>query len=188
VSGDSYEVPPLSREKIRAVVRGVRRIACQLAGRPDDQPYFDLVRFLDVVLPAYAGDDYAVEILDIHDMQHHHGEAHALAIPAEQTILVREDIWQRAECGHGRDRLTLAHELGHLVLHSKPTFARRIGDTQIPAYRDSEWQANAFAGELLVSAGFVRRCRSPQEAARIFGVSEHAAQTQWSAFRKDGLV
>jgi Zn-dependent peptidase ImmA (M78 family) len=58
----------------------------------------------------------------------------------------------------------------------------------VKTYRQSEWQADAFGGELLVAAHFIHQCTSAREAASLFGVSDAAAQTQWRAFQKDRLV
>jgi len=187
VSGLSYEVPPLSRLNIRKTARKLRQIACELEGRTSDSPYFDIVRFMDLTLAKHY-DGYTLEVLSIADMRSQHGEAHAMTFPPDQLIQVREDIWERAEAGHGRDRLTLGHELGHLFLHGKLGYARKMADGNVKPYRHSEWQADAFGGELLVAADFIRRCGSPTDAAILFRVSQSAALTQWRAFQRDGLV
>ena len=35
----------------------------------------------------------------------------------ENCIKIREDVYERAIKGYGRDRFTLAHELGHFLMH-----------------------------------------------------------------------
>ncbi|WP_132976821.1 ImmA/IrrE family metallo-endopeptidase [Thiobaca trueperi] len=169
------------------MTRKLRQIACELEGRITDRPFFDIVHFLDVTLAKYSN-DYMLEFLTVNEMQSLHGDAHAMAFPADQLIQVREDIWKRAEAGHGRDRLTLAHELGHLFLHGKPGYARKMADSSVKPYRQSEWQSDAFGGELLVAAHFIQQCKSVRDVARLFGVSDTAAAAQWRAFQKDGLV
>lgn len=187
MSGQSYEVPPLSRLDIRTAARKIRKVVCELEGRPDDEPYFNIVRFLELTLPRHL-DGFMLEVLSRTDMLREHGDVHAMAIPSESSIHVREDVWQGVEAGHGRDRLTLAHELGHLVLHGKVGYARKLADHTVKPYRQSEWQADAFGGELLVAAHLVKQCASTAEVVHLFGVSEAAAQTQWRVFRKDGLI
>lgn len=55
----------------------------------------------------------------------------------------------------GRSRLTLVHEGGHNVLHSKQ-FERnnmkmfRTTEDKIPAFKSSEWQANSWASATLM--------------------------------------
>ena len=82
----------------------------------------------------------------------------------------------------------MAHELGHLVLHTGLGLARMASSGDIKPYRSSEWQANALAGELLVSYEHIGNCHSALEAALKFGVTTEAANIQWNAFRKEGLV
>jgi len=73
------------------------------------------------------------------------GAKHGETIPSENRIRIREDVYERACNGYGRDRLTMAHELGHLLLHRVEmiTLAREDGD--IPPYKDPEWQAKDIA-------------------------------------------
>ncbi|NDV47454.1 ImmA/IrrE family metallo-endopeptidase [Paludibacter sp. 221] len=47
-------------------------------------------------------------------------------------------------------RFTLAHELGHLIMHSS-------GDFLIPDYRDKEQEANRFASEFLMPAEIISK-------------------------------
>jgi Zn-dependent peptidase ImmA (M78 family) len=84
--------------------------------------------------------------------------------------------------------MTLAHELGHNVLYPGAGFARMTRAESIPAYRSSEWQANAFGGELLISADHIHKCRNLSEAVLMFGVSLDAAAVQWKAFGRKGLI
>jgi Zn-dependent peptidase ImmA (M78 family) len=58
------------------------------------------------------------------------------------------DVFLSAFTGPLRDRFTLAHELGHYVIHSKqgaiPLRAARMGSGQL------EWEANWFAAAILM--------------------------------------
>jgi Zn-dependent peptidase ImmA (M78 family) len=85
-----------------------------------------------------------------------------------------------------RKRFTIAHEVGHYLLH----FAENDGelvDHELDLYRDTEndspdWvkevEANQFAAALLMPAEKVKDkwklCKSVEEMARIFNVSEEA--------------
>lgn len=76
---------------------------------------------------------------------------------AERRCIVSADTYDGAE-RDGRSRFTMGHEIGHVCLHRKEmigileeqrrpsTFYRK----DIPAYLDPEWQANRFAGALLM--------------------------------------
>lgn len=105
------------------------------------------------------------------------GTKHGETIPSENRIRIREDVYERACNGYGRDRLTMAHELGHLLLHRAETitFAREDGD--IPPYKDPEWQANTFAGELLAPYEYIKDM-SVIDIARYYGITEKAASIQ----------
>ena len=84
-------------------------------------------------------------------------------------------VFERACNGYGRDRLTMAHELGHLLLHrvESITLAREDGD--ISPYKDPEWQANAFAGELLAPYEYIKDM-SIIDIASHYGITEKQHQ------------
>jgi toxin-antitoxin system, toxin component family protein len=103
------------------------------------------------------------------------GAKHGETIPSENRIRIREDVYERACNGYGRDRLTMAHELGHLLLHRVEmiTLAREDGD--IPPYKDPEWQANAFVGELLAPYEYIKDM-SIIDIASHYGITEKQHQ------------
>ena len=80
------------------------------------------------------------------------GECHGLTYPDRNEIQIREDVYNRACEESGRDRLTMAHELFHLLQHEKEnvSFARIGKSEKIALFRDPEWQSDAFGGELLI--------------------------------------
>jgi Zn-dependent peptidase ImmA (M78 family) len=90
--------------------------------------------------------------------------------------------------GQGRDRFTIMHELGHLLLHTSDRIWLRRGHRAPKAYRDPEWQANAFAGEFLMPAALVRECSWPADMAETFGVSLQAAEIQLEHLKRAGLL
>jgi hypothetical protein len=181
MSNDSFEVPPLSRKAIREYTDRIRR---QLE---INEPWFPIVEVIELVVPSIFSGFY-LDVRDQAEMAEQFGTGcHGMTFPDEKVMHIREDIYQRARRGEGRDRLTLAHELAHLLLHSGQRFARRASQETKP-FRQSEWQANCFAGELLVSYRHIGTCQSPEDVAGLFGVSVAAAATQWASFRKDGLI
>ncbi|MDU7823411.1 MAG: ImmA/IrrE family metallo-endopeptidase [Veillonella sp.] len=158
-------VPPLSLKQIRKRCELIRRIF----NIPLNAP-IDIVKVFEYIL-TQIGVEF--EIVPKHEMGAKHGET----IPSENRIRIREDVYERACYGHGRDRLTMAHELGHLLLHRVETitFAREDGD--IPPYKDPEWQANAFAGELLAPYEYIKDM-SIIDIASHYGITEKAASIQ----------
>ncbi len=78
-------------------------------------------------------------------------------------ILASETSYRRLECHHPRAAFFVAHELGHCLLHTEQLIrlaqlpshqqaAFHRGKTGHKPYEDTEWQANAFAGALLMPA------------------------------------
>ena len=159
-------MPPLFLVQIREKASAFRKIFGQT-----ENGYVDIVRILETL------QDYGVEIeiAPVHEMANKHGQTY----PAKSKIVIREDVYERACDGHGRDRLTIAHEIGHLILHStdKISLARVEKEYEVPICCDPEWQANAFAGELLAPFRFIKGL-SISEIQRQYGVSEQAARVQ----------
>ena len=165
----------MSRAEIRKLTREIRAIAgCE------NKPYFPIVEFLELVLPKIYP-DYEFSILTPAEMGNKHGET----FPNERRITLRDDVYLRACNGVGRDRLTAAHELGHLLLHKaqKVSFARIMENVRVPPYMDPEWQAKAFSGELLVDA-HLSAAFSAYEIESYCKVSSQAAIVQFNAMRR----
>ncbi|WP_428480964.1 ImmA/IrrE family metallo-endopeptidase [Pseudomonas mosselii] len=91
--------------------------------------------------------------------------------------------------GRGRDRFTASHELGHWLMHRNvPIRFHRVEHGQLPAYKDSEWQANRFAGALLMPPDKMVTCRSLDEVVERFRVSRDAAEVHNKILFKKGLM
>jgi len=108
---------------------------------------------------------------------------------ADDTIFVHKkhdfDIILSSFSGNRRNRFTLAHELGHYLLHSlqgkTPLVASRSGSNR------AEWEANWFAGGFLMpSKAFLAEAKKGADLirlARVFGVSEAAAEIRAKVLR-----
>ncbi|NLK87794.1 MAG: ImmA/IrrE family metallo-endopeptidase [Clostridiaceae bacterium] len=141
-----------------------------------DQLFFPIVEFIELILPK-IDPGFELEILTREEM----GTKHGLTLPDKKCIRLREDVYIRACNNEGRDRLTLAHEVGHYFLHdsSSVQHARLQPGEEIKAFEDPEWQASAFAGELLVPAHLAKGLR-PADIAYMCGVSNEAALMQYN--------
>lgn len=165
-----YEATPLSRSAIRAFTNTIRKVT----GLTNEK-YFPIEEFLEIVMPQ-MDEDFVLEVLTHREMASNHG----LAYPEEKVIMIREDVYEGAVKGNARDRFTLAHEVGHYFLHRKErvSFARNLGTAEkLQPFRDPEWQANAFAGELLAPPHIIKNM-SVFEVMRYCGISAQAAQVQ----------
>ena len=103
----------------------------------------------------------------------------AVTIPHEKTIRIKKSVYNNACEKDAQSRFTIAHELGHLFLHHKfdEAFAREKTYGNIETWRDSEWQADTYAAELLMPKGLVDAL-SIEEVCEKCGVSYSAAETR----------
>lgn len=170
MTGCNYRAQPLGRKDIRAYAKRIRRIL-----HKTNEEYFDIIRVAEIFFPAIFGDRYSFEILSREEMGNNHG----LTNPETGRVMIREDIYEGACRGEGRDRLTIAHELGHFLLHNGITLglARVVENEKVPTYCNPEWQATAFAGELLMDSDIIRDMTVP-EISKKCGVSIDAASFQ----------
>lgn len=174
MSGPSFEVPPLSSENIFQLTASIRR------NLKLDYDEFPIIEFLELGMSSFF-EGFVFEVRDRAEM----GSNHGLTIPSENAIVLREDVYERACDRQGRDRFTAAHELGHYIMHrNAPLKFHRAESGKLAAYKDSEWQANRFAGALLMPESRVVRCGSLAEVAERFGVTMDAARVQNSVLAK----
>lgn len=182
MTGLAYKVAPTSKKKLR-------QIAEKFWGNGMKAP-FPIVEVLDVQISKHMGDRYTFAVLD-EDLM---GDSHGLTEPDQLVVLIRRDVYDGANRGVGRDRFTMAHELGHLILHGGGRYLERPapGASPLPPthkkYEDSEWQANVFAAELLMPVQLVRECSSAMELSVRAAVSMDAAEVRIRSLREEGVL
>jgi Zn-dependent peptidase ImmA (M78 family) len=136
----------------------------------------NMIIVIEFILPKLLL-DFSYEVLSKVEL----GIDEARTYPDKQLIYIREDVYKAVTDGDRRAQFTLAHELGHLVMHSglrkSQSFARNSDQHHI--YEDSEWQADTFAAEFLMPYEIARTCVSPQEISDKFGVSKSAAEIRY---------
>lgn len=178
MSGPSCEVPARSEAeifKLAATVRSDLKITADA---------FPIIEFLELGMPQFF-EGFALEVGTMAQM----GSNHGLTIPSENVIRLREDVYDRCCEGQGRDRFTAAHELGHYLMHrNAPIKFHRAEQGRLPAYLDSEWQANRFAGAILMPESLMRECNTLFDVMRRFGVSYDAASYQNRVLAKKGKM
>lgn len=177
----AVRVAPTSRKKLR---KGAEKLWSQLGIKGDQ---FPIVQVMDVLL-SDALPDYTFAVVEKELM----GDEHGLTEPDQQIVLIREDVYVGACEGVGRDRFTMAHELAHLIYHGGNYLARldphSMRNPTHEKYEDSEWQANAFASELLMPVRVVKDCADPEELAERCGVSVQAARVRFKVLRQEGVL
>lgn len=109
------------------------------------------------------------------------GNDEALTYPDKSLICIREDVYYALTSGDRRAQFTLAHEVGHLVMHvglsESVSYARNSLEHE--GYEDSEWQADTFAAEFLMPYEIAIRCKSADEIYDKFGVSRAASRIRY---------
>lgn len=114
------------------------------------------------------------------------GENEGLASPDRDYIAIREDVWEGARGGRGRDAFTLAHELGHLILHQSENLLQRQGRGDPAIFCQPEWQADTFAAELLMDIRKITPSDTPHSISRRFGVSIACAKRRLHNLQRTG--
>lgn len=114
-------------------------------------------------------------------------------------IWVREEFYEalfERNSNTNRARSTVAHEVGHAILHEPEVRTgrhlpaalalRRAPRSRLKPYEDSEWQAHTFAGALLIPRPSLRRANLHDEAALAlqFGVSEAFVRSHLGRIRR----
>lgn len=164
--GSQY-VQACSRDRILKYTRSLRD---QMG--LEQIPCFPIIDFIEKILPRVFPEFYLV-VSPVEIM----GDLHGLSNHSQMTITLREDVYYGACAGKGRDRFTCAHELGHFLMHPEPSYARSA--EPIKRYCDPEWQADAFAGELLIPRHIAMEMHLAK-IADVFQVSPAAAQVQYN--------
>lgn len=169
----SWEVEPLSRAQIERIASDQRALWRTL--KQQDPDCFPIDRFIEFVLVPYLP-GFQLELVDDEEMPGYEGATW----PDQRLMRFPNSVYEGACAGDPRSRFTMAHELGHLMLHEgTQRFDRRTDPAQrVVAYRDSEWQANEYAASILMPRHIVKQLRCATQIADRCGVSYHAASTR----------
>ncbi len=172
----NYMVEPKSRTDLRRLAR-IMREYLQL----DHVLYFPIVELLDVMTELF--DDFNYEIVEDCVLSK---KVHADTDIRTGHIRIKESVYEGACRGEGRDRMTIAHEIGHYFTLCFCGFklTRNFGNARVITFRDPEWQAKCFAGELMVPAHLVKGM-DQNEIAEQCGVSYDAACVQYKHLSKE---
>ncbi len=158
----------------------ISELACALrAGlQLSDEPFFPIVEVYDYLDQIFDGATY--EVLTMQEM----GEDHGRTYPDKNLIYIREDVIEGAFDRKPRDRFTLCHELGHLLMHRGIALSRVNPAAPPKIYRNSEWQADTFASYLLMPRLLLAKYRDINSVVSDFCVSYEAACVRVGDFAK----
>lgn len=174
-----YIVQGTSRNNLRKLARNIRKMFGL-----DNELYFPIVESLDVFSEVFRGFSYEI----VEDSELPRG-VHADTDVRTGHIRIKESIYERACDGAGRDRMTIAHEIGHYLTLCVCGFKLQRNyepEKEIPAYKNPEWQAKCFAGELMIPAHLVKGMNAVEISIKC-GVSLDAANVQWSHLKKEKI-
>lgn len=166
-----FEVSPMSALALMKTARAVRGLSQEII---DPYGRIDIVRLIE-------NSDIVFSIVPDDELK----SAYGLTKPNGEIVL-RESTYTGAVEGNGRDRFTLAHEIGHRILHCHQMGMARKAGENVAVFRNSEWQANEFGGDLLApySELLVYENKEFSLAAAVFGVSPEFIRVRMDKIKK----
>lgn len=170
---DGVIVPPQSTNSIANKANSLRMVL-GLENRAKF-PVIEVLEGLHLIIP-----DFEFEICENHEL----GEDLGRTYPDKKKILLRESVYEGAGNGDGRDRFTICHEVGHLMMHQNISFSRVDPRSPPELYCNSEWQADKFASHLLMPTHLLADYDNIQKAMIIFGTSYSAVAARLKDMKK----
>lgn len=163
-----YIAEPIQRTTIREAAGAIRRFFCV-----DNALYLPVIQILEQAMPLL----FSKFSYDIVAKSEFPDNRHAETDVVNHIIKIREDIYDGAIKGNGRDRMTIMHEIAHylLIVVFGVKFERNFDNRDVAAYQNPEWQAKALAGEIMCPHDMIQSF-SVDEVAEKCGVSKEVAQ------------
>lgn len=140
----------------------------------ENRLWVPIVELLDVLSEILEGFNYEIVPDSAFPL-----ETHAETDIRTGHITIKESLYERACNGEGRDRMTIAHEIGHFFTLCFCGFKlqRNFSKQEVKNFNDPEWQVKCFAGEFLVPYHLTGNMTAV-EIASACGVSYDAADYQ----------
>lgn len=155
--------PRLSLRDIENIAEQVREVLGFVKGK-----HISMAVVLEHILPELI-DGYEFRVDDARNL----GKAEAITDGFRPIITFSAASYTQLAKDAPRARMTAAHELGHLLLHTGRTGFARL--EKHDRTLDPEKQADAFAAAFLMPCSEFRQVKSIREAMSKFGVSRGAA-------------
>jgi len=171
-------VPPQKTKTIRLFADKVRSTFI-----PDDRIDFPIVEIIEFRIAQFVDQNFVFDVQERSEMADDEGR-----VPIGGCALIlRRDVYDGACSGNRRHRFTAAHELGHYLMHRHISLAR-ARDEFDKIYTDSEWQADTFAGTLMMSPRHAINFSCPEEMADSCLTSSAAATHTWRKYQEEGIL
>ena len=143
----NYIVEPKSRNNLREYALQIRKNLGL-----ENKLYFPVIEFLEVMPELFP--EFYYEVVEDRELS---SNVHADTDVLNHCMRIKNSVYEGAYSRNGRDRMTIAHEMGHYFTLCVSGFKlqRNFGNQKLRAFEDPEWQAKCFAGELLIPAHLV---------------------------------
>ena len=165
-------VPAMSTKTLRGFADQVRSVF--VSKETIEFPIMDVIEFrMQMIF-----DGFYIDVRDKESM----GEDEGRVVGGTTALALREDVYEAAWNGDGRARFTASHELGHFLMHRTVTMARTRDDTD-KIFCDAEWQADTFAGTLLMSPQHLGHFTDSDHAADECKITRAAARVMWAKYQ-----
>ncbi len=164
-----YIVESKSRKELRRLAMDLRKHLGL-----ENELWIPIVELLDVLAEVFS--DFSYEIVEDNELENGN---HAEINIRTGHIKIKESVYLGACNREGRDRMTIAHEIGHYFTLCICGFAlrRNFKQREVKTFNDPEWQAKCFAGEFMV-AHHLTKNMTVSEIVEACGVSPDAAEYQ----------
>lgn len=154
--------------------------ACRLESASGDEWAPDVVELVERLIRS--GRLAGLKIVVRPDQELPNDEARAFV--EDRIIELRQSVYDGARHGVPRYRMTLMHEIGHIILDHRGEPKSRIPgvgarEEGIPAPKSVERQATVFAAAFLMPRAQVRKCADVAELAARLNVSATAARIRF---------
>lgn len=141
-----YQTRPITREEIRKYAQIFRKFF-----EYDEISSFDPIRELDRIHSVM--NDVSYEVVADDELPKNVPAVCELDVDGRFVIKIKETVYLGAVAGIGGYRMDITHEIAHAFLYKlgyRPIMNRSFRNNTIPAYKSSEWQAKALAGEIMI--------------------------------------
>lgn len=167
-----YETKPMTRKMARDIAKTFRL----LLGYNEDEP-FNPIRELDrlhLFIPKFS-----YEIVEDSDLPKNVPSVCEIDEDENFIIKIKETVYEGArKYKIGGYCMDITHEEIHVytyLLGFKPTMQRSFKNRSIPAFKSSEWQTKAVAGEVMIPYDATKEM-SINEIVEKYNVSYDAAR------------
>ena len=144
-----------------------------------------MIELIDYKIPS-IDESFDCEVCDHDTWEGAENEEAYCSLKPSPVLYIMQNIYRGANMGDGSCRYTIAHELGHFVLHGSIAKSRKLPERlarHVPGLsqkfhstRTEEQEANAFAACLLTPVSHIEPSTSAWDLQLRYGVSREVAE------------